>query len=105
MSQPNREFRRRHASTLEAADIVTTDEVERYSQGVWVTLVEDSKQHAGCPAMDGESHRILCHPDDMARMEQAALTAGMRVRVEREKLAEIGRDQPYDVAAGYLGGD
>lgn len=100
---PNRAFRRRHASTLEAADIVTSAEVERYAEGVWVTLVEDARQTPGRPDLD--EHRILCHPDDMTRMEQAALGRGFRVRVEREKLAEVGRDQPYDVAAGYLGGD
>lgn len=100
--RPPRAFRRRHASTLEAADIVTSEEVERYTSGLWVTLVEDASRHPGCPEMD--EHRILCHPDDMPRMEQMALANGLRVRVEREKLAEIGRDQPYDVAAGYLGG-
>lgn len=102
MSTPNRAFRRRHASTLEAADIVTQEEVERYAEGAWVTLVEDPTRPPGEMAMD--EHRILCHPDDMTTMEQMALANGYRVRVEREKLAEIGRDQPYDVAAGYLGG-
>lgn len=38
-------------------------------------------------------------------MEQQALAMGLRVRTEGAKLAEIGRDQPYDVAAGYLGGN
>lgn len=101
--QPNRAFRRRHAATLRAANIATQEEVERYASGVWVTLVEDATRPPGLPEMD--EHRILCHPDDMPRMEQLALANGLRVRVEGDKLAEIGRDQPYDVAAGYLGGN
>lgn len=89
---------------MQAANIVTQEEVERYGSGCWITLVEDATQSAGSPSMDEESHRILCHPDDMTRMEQLALGQGYRVRVEGAKLEEIGRDQPYDVAAGYLGG-
>ena len=103
MSRPNREFRRRHAKALEAANIVTMEEVERYSQGLWVTLVEDPTQEPGRPVED--KHCILCHPDDLTRMEQQALAMGLRVRTEGARLAEIGRDQPYDVAAGYLGGN
>lgn len=102
MSTPNRAFRRRHSKALQAANIVTMEEVERYGHGLWVTLVEDPRQEPGRPVDD--EHRILCHPDDMTRMEQLALAYGLRVRVEGAKLNEIGRDQPYDVAAGYLGG-
>lgn len=102
MSTPNRAFRRRHSKALQAANIVTMEEAERYGHGLWVTLVEDPRQEPGRP-VDYE-HRILCHPDDMTRMEQLALAYGLRVRVEGAKLDETGRDQPYDVAAGYLGG-
>lgn len=100
--RPNRAFRRRHSQALQAANIVTMEEVERYGHGLWVTLVEDPSQEPGRPTDD--EHRIRCHPDDMTRMEQLALANGLRVRVEGAKLDEIGRDQPYDVAAGYLGG-